>query len=443
MLLLLSCLMISCLIMDASPVYRGRVTDEQGGAIPYATVYLKDNPMEGTATNADGVFELESEASPFSVVIISFIGFEKQEKTLGDFVLDKSLSASSQAIHPEQQDAHLVGSKPLVTVRLKEQPIALDEMIVAARQSRKPSKKKTISQQLYKVYNRMQYDMPEVVMAYTIVSDVRAVSKEKPLTMEQMVARMVHIPGAGREGRDSVQMQGMQCKRYFLPVLRDRADELLAEEGLDKNARKMMTEMDSGVVVHKGLWAGGNVRYNFEQEMNDWKHWTIHPQNDKEMVLTYESSRNYLGIFKFRLQRHYIVDSKIFRILRTNEDFFVEINIPFGYKLKPEELKILNLLNISEVGVEKFRVKNGTTHYTLSTLYQTVEHRTASGKVETVVCVKEKNLKGVMQMNGTQHNTIPMECAATQRVTKVEVGAQPLTRSQITRRVPREIVPIY
>jgi len=75
-----------CLSISAqSQTYTGRVTDEQGKPLPYATVYLLQDPQIGTATNSDGIFTLQTGVSLQSQVIVSFLGYEKQELTLGYF----------------------------------------------------------------------------------------------------------------------------------------------------------------------------------------------------------------------------------------------------------------------------------------------------------------------------------------------------------------------
>ncbi|MEP5432628.1 MAG: carboxypeptidase-like regulatory domain-containing protein, partial [Flavobacteriaceae bacterium] len=55
----------------------GMVVDEQGEAVSFANVFFK-NSTEGTITNDDGRFYLESE-NDYNTVIISFIGYTEYE----------------------------------------------------------------------------------------------------------------------------------------------------------------------------------------------------------------------------------------------------------------------------------------------------------------------------------------------------------------------------
>ena len=55
----------------------GVVIDESGETVPFANVLFKDS-QEGTITNDDGNFYLESDAT-YPTLIVSFIGYETQE----------------------------------------------------------------------------------------------------------------------------------------------------------------------------------------------------------------------------------------------------------------------------------------------------------------------------------------------------------------------------
>lgn len=394
--------------------YRGRVVDAAGEAVPYATVYLENSPIVGTATNNDGVFLLNTDAKPSEKLVISFIGYEKQTLRLADFAWS--------------QEA------PIVSIVLKEQPVALEETVVTAKASRQKNKRKQMAQLLYKVYNRILYDFPDSPTRYRIVSDVRMNSEQTPWGMEQMAAAVINIPGEGKKGRDSVQFAGEYCKRFFQQTIRNRADTILAGNNLNKDVRKMANELDSGVVVHHTLWAIGNIVYDFEQTMNDLRHWSVSNESESETVLTHIEQHNYIGIFKMSYKRHFIVDSKTYRVRRFSEELSMELNVPFGHKLKSDELELLNLLNMSERDLEKFRLKRANANVTLNTIYQLRD-----GKLYP----KEKNLRTKATMVGAQGKNIPIEVLATQHVTLVVPNASPMPAAKLTKRVKREIVEIY
>lgn len=390
--------------------YKGKVVDSQGEPIGFATVYLEQNPMIGTATNNDGVFTIDAEVPDYYQVVVSFIGYQKQIIPLSMF-LDS-----------------------LPTVVLKEQPIELEETVVMAKASKQKNRRKAMAQLLYKVFNRMQYDFSDSPYSVKLVSDVRMEAEDQPWGMEQMIATIVNLPSEGRKGRDSVQFVGEYCKRFFQQTIRNRADTILAGDWMKDHLRKMANEVDSGVMVHQLLWSVGNIRYDFEQSMNDLKHWTVSRESENETVLTHVEKKNFLGIFKYEYKRHYIVDSETYSVLRFSEQMTMAVNIPFGHKLKKEELELLNLLNMSETDIEKFRLKKANAEIHLNTLY----HR-SDGHLYPA----EKNMHTTAELIGTKEMVIPIEVWATQHVSSVTPNAQPLPKTRLSSRIKRENVSIY
>ena len=178
------------------------------------------------------------------------------------------------------------------------------------------------------------------------------------------------------------------------------------------------------------------MKYNFIEAMGDTKHWRVSNESEGETVLTHtEKISRYLGCFKMEYQRHYIVDSKTYSVRRFSEHADVKVTIPFGIKLNADQLQMLNLLNMDEKRIEKFRLKKMRASVDLNTIYQRREE-----KVYTL----EKNMILNAHIIGTKKAEIPVNVKATQRVTDLQTqGVQPLHRSQITNRLKREIVEIY
>ena len=209
--------------------YSGRVIDSTGEPMMYATVFLEDDPIAGTATGRDGRFVLQTDVPTTSLIIVSFVGYEKE-------ALPLAFCAESEAV-----------------VVLKEQPIALQETVVEAKKSKQKNKRKEMAKLLYQVFNRMEYDFPDEPYRLRLVSDVKMDAENTPWGMEQMIASVIQIPEGRPDSRDSVQFIGEYCKRFFLAHIRTRADSILAGKNLDKRVHQMALEMDSGVVVHRAL----------------------------------------------------------------------------------------------------------------------------------------------------------------------------------------------
>ena len=403
--------------------YMGRVVDQNGSPIPYATVYPETQPEVGTATNNSGYFAFSADLDESTPVIFSFIGYEKAELPLVALVpMDSTIA----------------------TVVLKEQPIALEETVVTAKASKQKNKRKKMAALLHSVYLKLEEEFPDDPASYQVVSDVRMNSDGDTWGMEQMIATIVVLPEEGHEGRDSVQFQGRYCKRFFSAEKRAQADSILASDAIErmekkskeKFIRKAANAVDSGVVVHQALFAMGNMRYDFEQTMNDIRHWTVTNESEGETVLTHtQKVSRYLGCFKMTYSRHYILDSESFAVRRFSEHADIQVTIPFGIKLNTEQLQMLNLLNMGEEQIAKFRLKRLEGSVDLNTIYQ---------RREGHVYPLEKNMIVNADILGSKKALIPLRIKATQRVTGLRTeDVSPLTPAQITRRVARQIVEIY
>ena len=430
-------IVLLCALEFNAAVYTGQVVDEKGQPISYATVYPEVAPELGTATNNDGIFRFEANLPASSPVVVSFIGFEKVEVT-GDRLRVK-------------------GDTALQVIVLKEQPIALQETVVAAKSSKQRNKRKQMATLLHAVYVQLEKEFPDEPAQYQVVSDVRMTSGEAQTGhaavwgMEQMIANIVVLPEAGIDGRDSVQFQGRYCKRFFDARKRAQADSILAGETLERlekaqkdvpkgtsqnYMRRAVNAVDSGVVVHEALFAIGNMRYDFQEAMNDIKHWSVSNESEGETVLTHtQTVSKYLGCFKMTFQRHYIIDSRTYSVRRFSEHAEVKVVIPFGIKLNSDQLQMLNLVNMNEEQINKFRLKRLRSAVDLNTIYQ---------RRNGLVYTQEKNMILNAFIVGSKKTEIPLNVQATQRVTDLQTeGVKALKKHQMTRRVRREIVEIY
>lgn len=430
-------IVLLCALEFNAAVYTGQVVDEKGQPISYATVYPEVAPELGTATNNDGIFRFEANLPASSPVVVSFIGFEKVEVT-GDRLRVK-------------------GDTALQVIVLKEQPIALQETVVAAKPSKQKNKRKQMAALLHAVYVQLEKEFPDEPAQYQVVSDVRMTSGEAQTGhaavwgMEQMIANIVVLPETGIDGRDSVQFQGRYCKRFFDARKRAQADSILAGETLERlekaqkdvpkgtsqnYMRRAVNAVDSGVVVHEALFAIGNMRYDFQETMNDIKHWSVSNESEGETVLTHtQTVSKYLGCFKMTFQRHYIIDSRTYSVRRFSEHAEVKVVIPFGIKLNSDQLQMLNLVNMNEEQINKFRLKRLRSAVDLNTIYQ---------RRNGLVYTQEKNMILNAFIVGSKKTEIPLNIQATQRVTDLQTeGVKALKKHQLTRRVRREIVEIY
>ena len=182
------------------------------------------------------------------------------------------------------------------------------------------------------------------------------------------------------------------------------------------------------------MFYAGNAPQSFEKDMNDLKAWQVSNESENETVLTYTEKYNMLGIFAWNLKRHYIVDSETYALRRHSIQFTVKVRIPFGYKLKSDELRLLNMLNMSDTEIEKFRLRKADAVMKFNVLYQKQDgHR----------YLQEKNFHGDAVLTGTKHTNIPVQLRATQRITSLQTkGVKPFPVLQKVQRIQRENVAI-
>ncbi|MCR4664353.1 MAG: carboxypeptidase-like regulatory domain-containing protein [Paludibacteraceae bacterium] len=398
---------------DKRVTYMGRVRDTEGRAISFATVYPIAQPEAGTATNDSGVFVFSCNLPGESEVVISFIGYEKQTVPLSTFAKDTT------------------------TITLIEQPIKLEETVVSAKKTKHKNKRKEMAYLLHQVYMQMEADFSDDPFESRIVSDVKMDSQGEAWGMEQMIARMVTLPEQAKKGKDSVQLQGQFCKRYFDPAIRQLADTILASGELDKKTRRFAAAVDSGVTVHRALWAVANARYDLKEATKDLRHWEVKNENDGETVLTHTDKKDFLGIYKMVFSKHFILDSETLSIKKYSQQLEVWVNIPFGMKLKGEQLQLLNLLNMGEEKIEKFRLKKMHSVIQLNCIYQ---------RTDGHLYPLEKNLyvDGTLTSSKKMQMEIPVSIRATQRAIQTKThDVNALRRDEMTRRMRRVIVEIY
>jgi hypothetical protein len=102
----------------------GYVFDEYDSPIPYANVLFKGS-TEGTITNEDGKFYLESDEN-WKTLIVSFLGFEKLEVSLTKrvnydlkFVLKEEASSLSEVVIVTGKQSKKASENPAIRILKK------------------------------------------------------------------------------------------------------------------------------------------------------------------------------------------------------------------------------------------------------------------------------------------------------------------------------------
>lgn len=364
---LLFCSMcLLALRVHASDSLIGRVVDEQQQPVSFASVYVENNPMQGTVTDTEGVFVLDSIAQ-HDKIIVSFIGFRTLEMRFKKIPTDTIL------------------------VQMQEQPILLSETQVV-KEKKNISKRRKKKNLLNDVYAQLLHDIPAENHFYKVVSDYAIYNDNEIAAFEELSGKIVEMPGKGYRGVDSVQLSPQWVKRYRHPDTRQRLDGIEERLRKDKNAERIQL-IDSSAFVHRVLW-GGDIKWMFKELKGKVSKWES-AENDSCLVLTYKDNRNFLGILKINLELNLILDPYSYRIQKQSQSFQLEANIPFGYKLNADQLAILKTVILTSGDIEKFRLKRVFADVKRNIIYETVDNQ---------VYVEEKNIVSKIKMvDNKQH----------------------------------------
>jgi len=394
--------------------YSGRVVDDHGEPLMYATVYLQDSPEIGTATNPDGVFTLDINPSIInhqsSILIISTMGFQTQQLPLSYFAQDTA------------------------TIQLHEQPIWIAPTIVEAEKTRQ-SKRKKMATLLRTVYQRLQEESPKVPVQYHIVSDLKMEANASSWGMEQMIANVTQIPSPDITQMDSVQFQGTYCKRYCNPLVRQHIDSLMCHE-TDKKRKHYATAIDSGTIVHRKMWEMSQMDKSVLLDLSDeLGRWQFSQPDAQHLVLTYSRKRaHFLGIVQTTETHHLLVDNSASLQTYAN-DLYVKLFLPFSIRIKDADLSWVNLLNMDDEALQKFRLKKGVMHVQFETKYVLTDGL----RLPT-----EKTMHVDAQLEDNKGHILPCEFWAKQQITNVLThDIHPLPHYHKSQNVPRVLVPIY
>lgn len=408
-------------IPAAAVVYVGRVTDESGAGLMYATVYLQDNPVIGTATNADGFFSL---SIPDSII-----------PSLATQVAHQSINIVFSCIGYQTTSYQLPSAQNTdsVLVTLPEQPILLTTTTVEAKKTHQ-SKRKKMATLLHEVYVRLEEESPKQPVRYQVVSDLKMEAKSSSWGMEQMIASVIQIPSADVTQPDSIQFFGECCKRYCNPLVRQHADNLLSGES-DKTRQRIAQSIDSGTIVHRELWKMSQLDKADLLDLSDeLARWKMSQPDNQHLLLTYARRRNLLGIVKATELHSLLVDNSA--SLQTSvQDVHVQLFLPFSIRIKDQDLGWLNLLNMDDERIEKFKLKKGdlTIHFETRYIHQ-----------DGILLPQEKimHVQGVLEDN--KKHQLPCELWGSQHITTMQTeGVTPIKKYKKGMKVERLTVPIY
>lgn len=377
---------MTCLPLMAQRQIVGHVVDEEDQPVSYASVYFKTKPENGTVTDNNGYFRVVFNDN--DSLIVSFIGYATK-------------SYASRRL-----------TEDVLQIRLKQQPIMLEETVVAGKTTR--NKRKAMKDLLRFTRQRMDVDFPDDNQKYRVHSSFRVKSNGELLGFDEIIGHIVELHGKGQDGYDSIQIKADVARRYINQTTADKIPDVM-DNHIGKQDKSNIEKIDAGSLMHKYLW-GGSYKQMFDKLAEKPKHWSVSKENNDITVLTYKETRNILGIFKLTMTVNYIIDAFNYSISRISEEAIVYFNIPFGYKLNKDELSVVNLLSISGQDIEHFRLKRGTVNFRRNVIF--------TKTTDNTLRVKEKNLTFNMKAEEKEGQTIQMSSSASARVLRHERNAR-------------------
>ncbi len=348
----------------------GYVFGEDSDPIPYASVYVKTNPQSGTMTDSLGYYSITINQSTDKSdnLIISFIGYRTEEISI----------------------ATISGTQPLYTT-LVEQPIMLEGATVKAKISRKESRKLK-KEALEKFVAQMALDFPDRTAVYPIFSMYNGGQDNRQLMHHEVVGTLTEYPIKAKKGGDSISLVVNSVKEYSTEEIKagyNLFNEITDDRLNDPKNKKIKFHYtkrdfnDQALRMHRFLWGGPTSSLIDMLDVNRSNKWDYTMIGD-DAVLTYTEKENYMGIVKGELQLHFYIDPVTFQINKIAQSLYGELHIPFGYKLKDDELEFINTLQFGHDTLDRYRVRHA---------YIEVMRNVFFRRTDGNVVVREKNLE--------------------------------------------------
>ena len=400
--LLLTIVSLNCVAKELS----GHVVDSLRQPIPYASVFLQNNPQIGTITDDNGFFVLPDYVQDDHLVITS-IGYEK-------FTLSTN---------------KISGTKPIRIV-LKEQPLMLNTVVVSAKGSKR-QQRKLLKQLLADIYKQMQIDFPDDARNYRIVSDVSVYNGDKVVAFDEMVGNIVELPYLkNARKQDSLQIKA-DFTRYY--INQNTADGLrnFDQDLLKRKEKRQLQKIDfeKSEPIHRMLWAL-DIKKLFGDIYKETGNWSISERDALSQLLTYTKTFTLPGIVSATMKLHLSVDAHN-HVQRLSQSITLWANIPFGYKLSDAQVAALNLVLIND-GAGNFD------KYRLKTANGKVERNVFFTQQDGQVVVSEKNWAANVHGADKNGQTIAFNQKASCQVLSVETkNVRPYSKKALATKAPR------
>lgn len=353
----------------------GKVLNAKLVPLQNASIYLKSDPTIRVFTNDKGEFILNFENNKRieeSSLVFSHIGYKTEELEVKELDYNK--------YHE---------------IILVESFMVVDDIVVKSKKKLTRKERKNAKINIIKQFKKqLKIDFLLKDKTYKIISDIEILRDDERILYNKLTGDYTKLIKAASNNRDSIYLISTNIESYiddnFMLGIDKMSDRFIDNNVVSKKRKENKRMMDSTFYqlfkndslmieqlhnLHKALWGkdSRDMEYRIKFE-GDIKHneWEI-IEKDKYTILRCENDFNLLWIVKYSIVTDYIVDPYDYSLLRVVERSKGEINIPFGYKLPPDALMLLNVINASVNDLEKYRVRHMNIDMLTGTIYKSID----------------------------------------------------------------------
>lgn len=365
--LLFLMIIISVTFVSAKNI-KGIVLNSDFTPLENVSIHLKSSPFIRVFTDAKGLFVINLEGVKHRdkyKLLFSHIGYETKECRV------KGNSSNK--------------------IVLIEKSIIVDDVIVHTKLSRKAQKKRKISV-INKFKEQLKKDFILEDRTYKVLSNFELVRDAERVVYNKLIGEYKELIGVKPDNKDSIALIYTSMDNYMdrdIELgLKDMSDMFIDNNVVSKKRKKNKRILDSTFYntflndsillkdmldAHKVFWSFNRDVIKYVASLDDnYKRWTIIDRNG-QMILSYKNKRGMLGIIKHLAIVNFIVNPDTYSLEQISEEIKVELNIPFGYKLPPDAVMLLNLIYINSDRIEKYRVRHLYVDVITNTIYKKID----------------------------------------------------------------------
>lgn len=335
-----------------------RILGENRIPISYASAFFMNNLDISGVSDDNGLLTLNIPSKPNKnlfkdTLIVSYIGYETYKISFNN--LPKFNVTNLNNYYDIQ----------LQIVEIK------GALVIA--NPKKISKREAMKILLENVGKQMKIDFPKKNKSYKIKSDMYVQQGDVVIGLDEAIGVLYERPEGKRRWSDSLVFFDVHKRSYYMDTNLEEAIKSVKESAKDtltiqkkkisnkkkrklEKRNKMISEINLENILHEVFW-GVNPIYPYRDFAKKTRRWEATEFDNGQTILVYTEKKNYIGIVKYKLVITYYINTYTYSINEVNQKLDMKINIPFGYKLKEDELKIFNAFNFSGNKIDKFRIK--------------------------------------------------------------------------------------